>query len=311
MLPASKKDRVVAATMDRNGVSVDIEMAHDTIPKQQEIVNLEWININYHTASKVEKKTIIFPMSGRVDSGEMLAIMGTSGAGKSTLLDILSGRLISSNLTGQILVNESPVNFSKFRKQAAYVKQSDSLFPLLTVKETLHYAAHLGIRGQSYAEREVAAEKTMILLGLKHVENTIIGDNLNRGLSGGEKRRVSIAVDIIHEPRIIFLDEPTSGNIRRPPRGKSSIFYIPTCRKFFWLCKTCWTEISRIYSLGLDSTTATTVIEALKGIAVTRNATLIVTIHQPSAKLYAMFDKCLFLSGTEVILSLCSYDVPQ
>lgn len=213
MSHASKGGRAAAANMDGNGVSVDIEMAHDTIPQKQEMINLEWVNIKYHTALKGEKKTIIHPMSGSVDPGEMLAIMGTSGAGKSTLLDILSGRLISNNLTGQILVNERPVNFGKFRKQAAYVKQSDSLFPLLTVKETLHYAAHLGIRGQTYAEREAAAEKTLVLLGLKHAEDTIIGDNLNRGLSGGEKRRVSIAVDIIHEPRIIFLDEPTSGNM--------------------------------------------------------------------------------------------------
>ena len=212
MSSASKQGRY-AATMDGTGVSVDIEMPHDPIPQRQELINLEWINVSYHAVSKGEKKPIIHPMSGCVDPGEMLAIMGTSGAGKSTLLDILSGRLISNNLTGQILVNERPVNFAKFRKQAAYVKQSDSLFPLLTVKETLHYAAHLGIRGQTYAEREAAAENSMVLLGLKHVQDTIIGDSLNRGLSGGEKRRVSIAVDIIHEPRIIFLDEPTSGKL--------------------------------------------------------------------------------------------------
>ena len=91
--------------------------------------------------------------------------------------------------------------------------QSDALFPLLTVKETLYYAAHLRIQGKTYAEREAAAAGTMKLLRLDHVENTIIGDELNRGLSGGEKRRVSIAVDIIHEPRVIFLDEPTSGDL--------------------------------------------------------------------------------------------------
>ena len=150
-------------------------------------------------------------MSGRADPGEMLAIMGTSGAGKTTLLDILAGRLISKNLTGHILTNDRPVNYSTFRKQSGYVMQSDALFPLLTVKETLHYAAHLGIQGKTYAEREAAANSTMMLLRLEHVQDTIIGDDLTRGLSGGEKRRVSIAVDIIHEPPVIFLDEPTSG----------------------------------------------------------------------------------------------------
>jgi ABC-type multidrug transport system ATPase subunit len=89
--------------------------------------------------------------------------------------------------------------------------QSDALFPLLTVKETLHYAAHLRIHGKSYEEREAAAKEVMQLLRIDHRADTIVGDELNRGLSGGEKRRVSIAVDIIHEPKVIFLDEPTSG----------------------------------------------------------------------------------------------------
>ena len=210
MSSASKQGRY-AATMDGTGVSVDIEMPHDPIPQRQEMINLEWINISYHAVSKGEKKTIIHPMSGCVDPGEMLAIMGTSGAGKSTLLDILAGRLISKNLTGHIFTNKKPVNYSTFRKQSGYVMQSDALFPLLTVKETLHYAAHLGIQGKTYAEREAAANDTLTLLRLEHVQNTIVGNNLIRGLSGGEKRRVSIAVDIIHEPPVIFLDEPTSG----------------------------------------------------------------------------------------------------
>ena len=217
-----KVSRVNETTsMDEAGVSVDLETVEngrrpskvtvDWIPTKQHSIALEWVNIGYCIKTKTEEKTIIHPMSGRVDPGEMLAIMGTSGAGKSTLLDILAGRLISKNLTGHILTNDMPVNYSTFRKQSGYVMQSDALFPLLTVKETLHYAAHLGIQGKTYAEREAAANSTMKLLGLEHVQDTIIGDNLTRGLSGGEKRRVSIAVDIIHEPPVIFLDEPTSG----------------------------------------------------------------------------------------------------
>jgi ABC-type multidrug transport system ATPase subunit len=207
-------------SMNEAAESIDEEMAYDVASRRQAEISLEWLNISYFTSGpKGEERTIISPMSGHVDPGEILAIMGTSGAGKSTLLDILSGRLISKNLGGQVLVNDRPVNFTNFRNQAAYVKQSDSLFPLLTVKETLHYAAHLGIHGRTYAEREAAADKTMAELGLEHVRDTIIGDNLTRGLSGGEKRRVSIAVDIIHEPHIIFLDEPTSGNIKYASRA--------------------------------------------------------------------------------------------
>ena len=195
------------------GGSVPSGNSSDTAASKPVLIALEWENISYCIRNKDEVKTIIHPMSGRVDPGEMLAVMGTSGAGKSTLLDILAGRLISKNLTGQIFTNDKPVNYSTFRKQSGYVMQSDALFPLLTVKETLHYAAHLGIQGKSYSEREAAANNTLTLLRLEHVRNTIIGDNLTRGLSGGEKRRVSIAVDIIHEPPVIFLDEPTSGVI--------------------------------------------------------------------------------------------------
>jgi ABC-type multidrug transport system ATPase subunit len=207
-----RKDLMDVVTMETCGLPVDIESAEDIIPQKQEMINLEWTNVSYCTIGpKGEKKTIIHPMSGHAEPGKMLAIMGTSGAGKSTLLDILSGRLLSNNMSGQILANDKPVNFASFRKKAAYVKQNDSLFPHLTVKETLHYAAHLGIHGKTYEEREIAALKTMYLLGLGHVQDTLIGDNSIRGLSGGEKRRVSIAVDIIHGPRLIFLDEPTSG----------------------------------------------------------------------------------------------------
>ena len=208
-------------SMDEAGVSLDLDTvesgnisattSYDWIPSKQVSIALEWVNIGYRIKTKTEEKTVIHPMSGRVDPGEMLAIMGTSGSGKTTLLDILAGRLISKNLTGHVLTNDRPVNYSTFRKQSGYVMQSDALFPLLTVKETLHYAAHLGIQGKTYAEREAAANSTMMLLRLEHVQDTIVGDNLNRGLSGGEKRRVSIAVDIIHEPPVIFLDEPTSG----------------------------------------------------------------------------------------------------
>lgn len=94
----------------------------------------------------------------------MLAIMGTSGAGKSTLLDILAGRLDSDYLTGDILANGKPIEFSSFRKQSGYVMQSDALFPLLTVRETLFYAAHLRIQGKTYEEREEAVERTLKLL---------------------------------------------------------------------------------------------------------------------------------------------------
>ena len=180
-------------------------------------ISLEWNAISYKSVAKDKtEKILIHPMSGSAQPGEMLCVMGTSGAGKSTLLDILAGRLVSKNVGGKIHANGHPVNFKSFRRQSGYVMQSDSLFPLLTVKETLSYAASLRIPDKTAAEKEQIVQDTMRLLRIDHVQNTIVGDDMNRGLSGGEKRRVSIAVDIIHEPSVIFLDEPTSGNLVFP-----------------------------------------------------------------------------------------------
>ena len=199
----------------------------DQIPSKKVPLAVEWINLSY-SASEFsyyyyyydyfftrikEPKLILHSMSGRIFPGEMLAVMGNSGAGKSTLLNVLAGRIISENLTGQILINGKAVNFSTFRKHSGYVMQHDALFPFLTVRETICYAAHFSIQQKTYIEREAAAEAIIMLLKLQNVQDKIIGDKLNEGLSRGEKRRVSIAADIVHEPPVIFLDEPTSGTI--------------------------------------------------------------------------------------------------
>jgi len=185
---------------------------------------------------------------------------GTSGAGKSTLLDVLAGRIVSKDLTGSIMTNNKQMDKDVFRKKSGYVMQSDALFPLLTVRETIQYAAQLRCTGTS-EEKNNFAETTIKLLKLEDCADTIVGDNDNRGLSGGQKRRVSVAVDIIHSPSVIFLDEPTS---------------------------------------GLDSSTALSVVESLKELASTRGCTIIMTIHQPSARLFNLIDKVLFLANGRV-----------
>ena len=128
-------------------------------------ISLAWNDINYTTVDKEGKeKKIIHNMSGKANPGELLCIMGTSGAGKSTLLDILAGRLVSTRVGGSVLANGKPVLFSSFRRQSGYVMQSDALFPLLTVKETLFYAASLRIPDKTWAEKEEIVMETMKLL---------------------------------------------------------------------------------------------------------------------------------------------------
>ena len=232
-------------------------------------IKLEWSDITYSVAVKkgkdvLERKTLLKPMSGEALPGELLAIMGTSGAGKSTLLDVLAARLESRHLKGTITANGTPIDPSSFRKLTGYVMQNDALFPLLTVRETFQFAAYLRIHDMSRSQKDQAAENIIKLLRLEKCADTIIGDDDHRGLSGGERRRVSIGVDIIHTPAVVFLDEPTS---------------------------------------GLDSSTALSVVESLKQLATEQQCTVVMTIHQPSARLFDLIDKVTFLADGNVTYS--------
>lgn len=181
---------------------------------QRKTVTLQWESIQYKVPDLVTKqeKVLLHSMSGTALPGNLMGIMGTSGAGKSTLLDVLAGRIQSKQaLTGRVLVNGAPIDNESFKKCSGYVMQSDALFPLLTVRETLRYAAYLRCTGKTTEERNEIADKVITLLKLEKCAETIIGDDNQRGLSGGERRRVSIGADFVNSPSVIFLDEPTSG----------------------------------------------------------------------------------------------------
>ncbi|GAV72724.1 ABC_tran domain-containing protein/ABC2_membrane domain-containing protein [Cephalotus follicularis] len=185
---------------------------------------------------------------------QILAIVGPSGAGKSTLLDILAAR--TSPTSGTLLLNSSPINPSSFRKLSAYVPQHDACLPLLTVLETFTFTARLLVPKSS----EIATIVNSLLseLTLTHVANT----RLAHGLSGGERRRVSIGLSLLHDPAVLILDEPTS---------------------------------------GLDSTSAFNVIQTLKSIATSRHRTVILSIHQPSFRILSTIDRILLLSKGTVV----------
>ncbi|PIA47517.1 hypothetical protein AQUCO_01400271v1 [Aquilegia coerulea] len=190
---------------------------------------------------------------------EILAIVGPSGAGKSSLLEILAGRLTPQK--SSIFVNGKPIEKPHFKKISGYVTQKDTLFPLLTVEETLMFSAKLRLKlPQSQLCSNV---KSLIQeLGLDHVASSRVGDDRVRGISGGERRRVSIGVDVIHDPRVLILDEPTS---------------------------------------GLDSTSALQIIGMLKIMAETRGRTIVLSIHQPGFGIVKMFNSILLLANGSVL----------
>eukprot|EP00850_Spirogloea_muscicola_P008230 SM000043S15858 [mRNA] locus=s43:507886:512682:- [translate_table: standard] len=196
----------------------------------------------------------------RASPGEILAVAGPSGAGKSTLLDALGGRIAQGRLKGVVLLNGEAVDARRFRR---YVLQDDALFPMLTVRETLLYSARLRLSGSiSMTEKRARIEQLIDELGLRSVSGTRIGNEDFRGISGGERRRVSIGVEMIHNPCVLLLDEPTS---------------------------------------GLDSTAALNVVELLHDMATTKKRTIILSIHQPSFRILNLLHRVLILAkGTAI-----------
>jgi len=191
-------------------------------------VTLEWQDINYWVRTKDSSKSkpfkpafknnrILTNVSGSAKSGQLLAILGPTGCGKTSLLNVLAARMPAggkqnAKLTGNILLNGQPRNDERMRRISAYVLQDDRLYPRLTVYETLLLAAHFYLPITLTMEMKDELVRNVISeLGLVKVTNTNIGDEKVRGVSGGERKRVNIGTQLISDPTILFLDEPTSG----------------------------------------------------------------------------------------------------
>ena len=161
---------------------------------------------------KMRPKTLLRDVSMQVQPGELCYLMGPSGAGKTTLLEVLAGRLQVGTLRGDVLFNGQPRDGTYWR-ESSYLKQDDVHIAQLTVQETLRFAARLRMNGQLFsdAEREARVRMVADLLGLDVCLHSICGDAMNRGISGGQLKRLSIGVEIMNMPSLIFLDEPTSG----------------------------------------------------------------------------------------------------
>nr|KJB32079.1 hypothetical protein B456_005G221800 [Gossypium raimondii] len=171
-------------------------------------VLLTWDNLSVTVAGG---RPILQGMTGYARPGEPLAIMGPSGCGKSTLLDTITGRQgPNTSQAGHILING--------RKQAlaygtsAYVTQDDALITTLTIREAVYYSAQLQLPDtMANSEKNERAKTTIREMGLQDAMDTRIGGWGAKGLSGGQKMRVSICIKILTRPKLLFLDKPTSG----------------------------------------------------------------------------------------------------
>lgn len=200
-------------------------------------------------------------VSFTASSSSILAVVGPSGAGKSTLLRILSGRGTGSEITANnatVSINGRAVTSrAQLRRACGFVTQDDNLLPLLTVRETVHFAARFRLRSSSPLERRERVEALLQELRLSDVADSYVGGgDESRGVSGGERKRVSIAVDMVHDPPVLLLDEPTS---------------------------------------GLDSRSATDVLALLHEVARARRQVVVLSIHQPSYRMLAAYVSSLLL----------------
>jgi ABC-type multidrug transport system ATPase subunit len=137
----------------------------------------------------------------------------SSGSGKSTLLHVLAqrSRFPTTSARGLFYLNGVPIDAQHLRRVSAYVEQEDALIGSLTVSETLDFAARLSGPSTSKSERQTRINTLLAAFGISNVANDLIGTAIRKGVSGGQKRRVSVAAQLITGPRLLFLDEPTSG----------------------------------------------------------------------------------------------------
>lgn len=220
-------------------------------------------NLSYY----INEKQILSGIQGAAHPGQITAIMGASGAGKTTFLDILARKNKRGLVQGDFYVNGEKVSDHDFKNMVGFVDQEDAMLPTLTVHETILTSALLRLpRDMSRAAKEQRVFDVEKQLGIYHIKDQLIGseEGKGRGISGGEKRRVGIACELVTSPSILFLDEPTS---------------------------------------GLDAFNAFNVVECLVTLAKTYNRTVIFTIHQPRSNIVALFDRLILLAKGKMVYS--------
>ncbi|TPX34351.1 hypothetical protein SmJEL517_g02928 [Synchytrium microbalum] len=239
----------------------EVQVAESKIEKfAEDSITLQWRNVGYALPKGrgKEPKRILKNLSGDARPGEVIAILGGSGAGKTSLLNVLAGRVTSGVITGDIRINNQKRERHSWKRLVGYVEQDDLIDETLTVRELLTLVASLKLPEDMTAEEKLQlVDEVISQMRLNDCENTIIGDSVNRGISGGERKRAHIAMELITSPKCMFFDEPTT---------------------------------------GLDSFNAYRVIDAIRETAKSGNKTMMMVVHQPREEILAMFDRIILLS---------------
>lgn len=231
-------------------------------------LSMEWQNLVFN----IGDKQILKGLTGLVEPGKVTGVMGPSGCGKSTLLNVLSGRQRTHGrersdgnarkvqMKGTVSVSGKEVQVNDFRNKVAYVFQDNALGQYENPYECLDFSAFLRLpAGVTKKERHEYVEQMLKRLHLDSCKDVVVGTTLQKGLSGGELKRTAVGVELISNPRLIFLDEPLS---------------------------------------GLDSYNAYTLMESLKDLAAI-GVPVLLTLHQPSSEIFAMLDDVMILHEGE------------
>ena len=252
-------------TVGPGGVCVDVPPRTSSAAVQ---LVFDDVSIDVHTRDKARPiKRILSGVSGTFGPNELVAVMGPSGSGKTTMLNAITGS--ARPAAGNISVNGKPFDRAAVKKFSALVPQDDLLTPVLTPTEALIDAA-IFKGGTSKIEARERAHALLVQFGLEECHDVAIGHPEGvKGLSGGQKKRLSVALELVSPLSLLFLDEPTS---------------------------------------GLDAVAALSLVKMLATLTKS-GTTVIATIHQPSAAAFFTFDRLLLLAAGKACHCCCAATV--
>nr|CAB3474119.1 unnamed protein product [Digitaria exilis] len=239
-----------------------------------EPLSMSFSEINYYVDMPAEMKSqgvtadrlqLLSGISGAFRPGVLTALMGVSGSGKTTLMDVLSGRKTGGYIEGEIYISGYPKNQATFARISGYCEQNDIHSPQITIGESLLFSAFMRLPKEvSDREKKIFVEEVMELVELNGLRDAIVGLPGVNGLSTEQRKRLTIAVELVANPSIIFMDEPTS---------------------------------------GLDARAAAIVMRTVRN-TVNTGRTIVCTIHQPSIDIFEAFDELLLMKrGGQIIFS--------